>query len=155
MKLSTNKKGDIGELNISLYYLNKGYEVCRNVTSDGIVDLIVYKPETKETLLIDVKVAIFCNINMADRYGWTVKALSKHQINHGIIRAIYFEGTNICIKNIIPPRTSNLYASTLKEYLSKNDYDKLNLFTKTIHNSDWCETGKGSGTMYRKRKEIK
>jgi hypothetical protein len=54
-QLSTSKIGDISELEMSAYYLRNGYEVFRNVSSDGIVDLVVWNKEENFVHLIDIK----------------------------------------------------------------------------------------------------
>lgn len=50
-------KGAFAELKAASWLLSEGYEVFRNVSQHGSVDIIALKPETKETLLIDVKTA--------------------------------------------------------------------------------------------------
>ena len=47
--------GSISELEVCTYYLKKGYEVFRNVSQDGLVDIVIWKKETNEIHLIDVK----------------------------------------------------------------------------------------------------
>jgi len=54
-KLSAKRKGDISELQVTTYFLKKGYDVFRNVSSTGIIDLVVFCPITKEIFLYDVK----------------------------------------------------------------------------------------------------
>ena len=54
-KLSAKRKGDISELQVTTYYLEKGYDVFRNVSSTGIIDLVVFCPKTKNFFLCDVK----------------------------------------------------------------------------------------------------
>lgn len=54
-KLSAKRKGDISELQVTTHYLQKGYDVFRNVSSTGIIDLVVFCPKTKEIFLYDVK----------------------------------------------------------------------------------------------------
>jgi len=50
-------KGALAELKATVWLLKQGYEVFRNVSQHGEVDLIALDPETKEILLIDVKTA--------------------------------------------------------------------------------------------------
>lgn len=54
---SLNKKhyGAVGELLACQWLLNNGYEVFRNVSACGLVDIVALNVETKEILLIDVK----------------------------------------------------------------------------------------------------
>jgi Holliday junction resolvase-like predicted endonuclease len=49
----TNKKGDHAELLASAWLLEQGYEVFRNVSSTGPIDIVAIKPG--EILQIDVK----------------------------------------------------------------------------------------------------
>lgn len=53
--LSTTKIGCISELEVCAHYIREGYEVFRNVSLNGPADLIIWKPETGELHLIDVK----------------------------------------------------------------------------------------------------
>lgn len=48
-------KGAFSELKASAWLLNQGYEVFRNVSPHGAVDIIAMNPETNEITLIDVK----------------------------------------------------------------------------------------------------
>lgn len=47
-------KGAASELIATVWLLKKGYEVFRNVSSHGTVDIIVKNPETAECTFIDV-----------------------------------------------------------------------------------------------------
>ena len=58
--LSTSKIGGISELEVCAYYLRKGYEVFRNVSSNGPADIIVWNQETGEIHIIDVKTYVSC-----------------------------------------------------------------------------------------------
>ena len=53
--ISKGKIGSISELEICAHYLREGYEVFRNVAPDGPADVILWKPETGELHIIDVK----------------------------------------------------------------------------------------------------
>jgi len=48
-----NKKGDYSELLASAWLLKQGYEVFRNVSSVGPIDIVAVNED--ETILIDVK----------------------------------------------------------------------------------------------------
>lgn len=48
-------KGTNAELKVSSWLLEQGYEVFRNVSPFGAVDIIARHPETGELFLIDVK----------------------------------------------------------------------------------------------------
>lgn len=48
-------KGALAELKAASWLLSQGYEVFRNVSPFGAVDLISMDPETHELNLIDVK----------------------------------------------------------------------------------------------------
>lgn len=47
-------KGAWEELTASLWLMSQGFDVFRNVSQHGEIDLIARHPETKETLFIDV-----------------------------------------------------------------------------------------------------
>lgn len=49
------KVGDITELEVSAYFLKKGYEVFRNVTACGPADLVIWNPKDGSVYLIDTK----------------------------------------------------------------------------------------------------
>ena len=51
----SKRRGDISELQVATHYLEKGYEVFRNMGSTGLIDLVVVCPKTKEIFLYDVK----------------------------------------------------------------------------------------------------
>ena len=51
----TSRTGDISEYEVAIYFLKNGYEVFRNMSCTGLVDLVVICPKTKEILLYDVK----------------------------------------------------------------------------------------------------
>ena len=53
--LTKGKMGSISELEVCTHYLKEGYEVFRNVSQDGLVDIVIWKKETNEIHLIDVK----------------------------------------------------------------------------------------------------
>lgn len=55
--MNSKHKGANSELIASVYLLNEGYEVFRNVSAHGPADLVAWNPETNETLYIDVKTA--------------------------------------------------------------------------------------------------
>jgi len=51
----TSRTGDISEYEVAIHFLKNGYEVFRNMSCTGLVDLVVICPKTKEILLYDVK----------------------------------------------------------------------------------------------------
>jgi len=53
--LKLGKVGDISELEVSTYYMREGWEVFRNVSSNGPADIVIWKPNTGEVKFIDVK----------------------------------------------------------------------------------------------------
>lgn len=55
MTILTKHKGAMSELKASAWLLSQGYEVFRNVSQHGPVDLIALDLETLETKFIDVK----------------------------------------------------------------------------------------------------
>ncbi len=52
---SCNRKGDLAEYYAVTWLWDQDYEVFPNAGSDGMVDMIAWKPETNEIILIDVK----------------------------------------------------------------------------------------------------
>ena len=54
-KVSSNRKGDLTEHKAIVWLLDQGYEVFRNVSCVGPVDIIVMSKETGKVLKIDVK----------------------------------------------------------------------------------------------------
>lgn len=55
--LSPSTKGALAEFKAITWLAERGYEVFRNVTPDGPVDLVAVHFERGETILIDVKMA--------------------------------------------------------------------------------------------------
>ena len=53
--LTASRIGDISEIEMTAYYLRKGYEVFRNVSCNGPADLVVWNPEDNTIHLIDIK----------------------------------------------------------------------------------------------------
>jgi len=53
--MNKKHKGALAELKASSWLLSKGFEVFRNVSPHGPVDIVALNPKTKETILIDVK----------------------------------------------------------------------------------------------------
>jgi hypothetical protein len=50
-------RGAHSELSAVLYFLERGYEVFRNVSAHGPADLIIWNPETGEMRKLDIKTA--------------------------------------------------------------------------------------------------
>lgn len=55
MNVPRKHKGALSELRASAWLLEQGYEVFRNVSAHGPIDIIARHPETGELLLLDVK----------------------------------------------------------------------------------------------------
>jgi Holliday junction resolvase-like predicted endonuclease len=55
MNVQRKHKGALAELGASTWLLNEGYEVFRNVSQHGAVDIIARHPVPGAILLIDVK----------------------------------------------------------------------------------------------------
>lgn len=53
--LNVGKIGAVSELEMCAYYVREGYEVFRNVTPNGPADIILWKPETGELHILDIK----------------------------------------------------------------------------------------------------
>jgi len=47
-------KGATSELMATVWLLKKGYEVFRNISNHGLIDIIAVNPETNKTIFIDV-----------------------------------------------------------------------------------------------------
>ena len=52
---SVTRTGDITELEVCLAFIEAGYEVFRNVVSDGPADIVVLNPKTGTVFLHDTK----------------------------------------------------------------------------------------------------
>ena len=67
MRYKTNNKvsryGDIAETSVQLYFMEKGYEVFRNVSCIGPIDMIIVDTDTGHTRYIDVKSSKTFGIN--------------------------------------------------------------------------------------------
>jgi len=57
MKWDPNKEGDIAELQAATWLMKQGYDVFRNQSCVGPVDMIAMCPETGEVILVEVKKA--------------------------------------------------------------------------------------------------
>jgi hypothetical protein len=53
--LSQGKIGSVSELEMCAHYLREGYEVFRNISPDGPIDIVIFKKETGELYLLDIK----------------------------------------------------------------------------------------------------
>ena len=54
-KHAPNRQGDITEIMATSILLDKGYEVFRNASCIGKIDMIVYRPNKKDYLYLDMK----------------------------------------------------------------------------------------------------
>ena len=52
---SHKRTGDITELKVCHHFLKEGYEVFKNVSCTGIVDIILFDKNSGETILLDIK----------------------------------------------------------------------------------------------------
>ena len=86
-KLSTHKKGGLRELNLCAFLIEKGFEVFRNTTPDGMIDIIAVDIDTMCTHYIDSKSPIFSQKDgsLTNR----ISILDTDQINRGIKAMIY------------------------------------------------------------------
>jgi hypothetical protein len=50
-----NRQGDITEIMATTLLLDKGYEVFRNASCIGKIDMIVYRPKKNDYLYLDLK----------------------------------------------------------------------------------------------------
>ena len=55
---SEKRTGDITELKICHHFLKEGYEVFKNVSCTGIIDIILFNKHTGEVTLLDAKTPI-------------------------------------------------------------------------------------------------
>ena len=63
-KLRTNmgsRLGDITEIKMCAYFMKKGWEVFRNVSSCGPIDFVVFNKETAKYYFIDAKTSNLCS----------------------------------------------------------------------------------------------
>ena len=56
-----SRKGDLTELEMSVYLFRKGWEVFRNLSSVGPIDLVIFNNETKQHYFIDAKTSNHSN----------------------------------------------------------------------------------------------
>jgi hypothetical protein len=89
VKLSAHKKGSLRELRLCSYLVEQGYETFRNVTPDGIIDIIAVDKDTMTTHYIDSKSPLFSQKDgtLTNKIG----ILSKEQKEKGIKGMIYYE----------------------------------------------------------------
>ena len=52
----TNRKGDIAENKAVNWLWEQGYEVFKNASATGLIDIVVVEPTTGDYLFIDVKI---------------------------------------------------------------------------------------------------
>lgn len=55
MELSASRKGDYQELLLCILLMERGYEVFRNVSCIGLVDIVAIDKSNMKTILIDSK----------------------------------------------------------------------------------------------------
>ena len=55
MELSASRKGDYQELLLCILLMERGYEVFRNVSCIGLVDIVAIDKSSMKTILIDSK----------------------------------------------------------------------------------------------------
>ena len=89
VKLSAHKKGSLRELRLCSYLVEQGYETFRNVTPDGLIDIIAVDKDTMTTHYIDSKSPLFSQKDgtLTNKIG----ILSKEQKEKGIKGMIYYE----------------------------------------------------------------
>lgn len=89
-------KGARAELAASVWLMNSGYEVFRNVSPFGAVDIIARNPVTQELILVDVKTS-FSHITVrsdgARVEGWSIRKPHAHGL--GDIKVLYVYGDGI------------------------------------------------------------
>ena len=87
--LSTHKKGGLRELKLCAYLIEKGYEVFRNVTADGFIDLVAVNKNTMDVHYIDSKSPI---ISMKDgSLNNKLGILSDEQKQKGVKAVIFHD----------------------------------------------------------------
>ncbi len=57
--MSSTRKGDIAEIKCAILFVEEGFEVYRNVNSDGCADLMIWDTENDIKTPIDVKLHSF------------------------------------------------------------------------------------------------
>lgn len=100
--MKTKHKGAWSELRATSYLLENGYEVFRNVSYYGPVDIVAYDTKRKDMLLIDVKSAI------KSKHGYlSYGRLSKQQEELGVCILLVFEdGTTGFERDLVLTTTS-------------------------------------------------
>ena len=81
---SANRIGDVTELELCHYFLDKGYEVFRNVSSTGPVDFVTLNVETGDVVLYDSK-TVNPRVNMGGKHVIHMSKLSDVQKRLGVM----------------------------------------------------------------------
>tara|TARA_R110001632_G_scaffold1613_1_gene7096 strand:+ start:184 stop:498 length:315 start_codon:yes stop_codon:yes gene_type:complete len=82
MKLTHSRKGDMQELLLCTLLMKRGYEVFRNVSCNGPMDIIAVNKNTMQTFYIDCKSPIIATDGTLKNQQHLLKT---HQHSAGII----------------------------------------------------------------------
>lgn len=96
--VSNGTKGAVAEYVASIWLIRQGYDVFRNMSPNGIADIIARKWSTDETLFIDVKSQYF---NPEDRYKSLDEARRAFEKKEMSDRETYKKGLEQGIKFLI------------------------------------------------------
>jgi hypothetical protein len=102
VEIDRKHKGPRNELLACVWLLNRGYEVFRNVSNHGLIDVVALKGS--EVLLLDVKVSQ----QRADGSLYKIR-ITDNQKAMGV-KPIYVLPTGDCIIDFEPPTLAELHA---------------------------------------------
>lgn len=96
--VSSGTKGAVGEYVASIWLMRQGYDVFRNMSPNGIADIIARKWSTDETLFIDVKSQYFNPEDRDRKLGDAKRSFEKKEMSD---RETYKKGLEQGIKFLI------------------------------------------------------
>lgn len=81
--MDTKHKGAHSELLATAWLLQNGYDVFRNVSAHGLVDIVAIHIETRQWLVIDVRSTSRTNNKGPSSYA--MRKLSQAQVDFGVV----------------------------------------------------------------------
>ena len=91
MQFSDKRKGDISEMELCHFLLKEGFEVFKNISCTGLIDIITFNNETNEITLYDSKTILVSTRKDGTRRIYAGKTTAK-QKEVGIKVAALYEG---------------------------------------------------------------
>jgi len=76
---SAKRKGDITEMELCTQFLKDGYEVYKNISCTGLIDLIILDTKTNEFKYYDCKTAILHEKKDGTKVLYTMKTTDKQK----------------------------------------------------------------------------